>query len=465
MSQDATAPRHGRLLGLLFAGVLVAALDIAMVGPALPALRRHFGVDARATSWVFSAYVLATLVGMPLMAKLSDRWGRRAAYQVDLACLGLGSLVVASAPSFAALLAGRAIQGFGAGGIFPVAAATVGDVVAPDRRGRALGLLGAVWGLAFLIGPIVGGLLLLVGWRWLFIVNLPLVVLVMAASWRILPSAAAPVRAPFDAAGLALSSAAMALLVWGLSALDVKDGGSLADPWPWGALALAAVLLAAFLAVERRAADPILRPSFFRSRQVRLAAVLAVGAGVGESGVVFIPALVTGALGVSHAKASFMLLPLVASLAVGSPLFGRALDRRGSRAVLLAGTVLTMAAMLALGVGAFTMASFYVESCLVGLGLAALLGGAPRYVMLAEAHADERTSTQGVLAVCMSTGQLVGAAVTGAVAGSAEGVAGQGYARAFVVLGIAMAGFAAAAAGLKGREAERAGLAAAPRGP
>lgn len=138
--------RRNQILGLLFVGVLMAALDIAIVGPALPAIQRVFGVDERALSWVFSIYVLGNLVGTPTIAALSDRFGRRALYVVSLSGFALGSLLVAIAPSFPMLLLGRLVQGVSAGGVIPVASAVIGDTFPPERRGSALGLIGAVFG-------------------------------------------------------------------------------------------------------------------------------------------------------------------------------------------------------------------------------------------------------------------------------------------------------------------------------
>ncbi len=148
---------RNKILALLFVGVLMAALDIAIIGPALPSIQATFGVDERALTWVFSIYVLMNLVGTPLMAKLSDIYGRRNIYVMDVALFGLGSAIVLVSPSFGVLLLGRAIQGLGAGGIFPVAAAVIGDTFPPEKRGGALGLIGAVFGLAFIVGPILGG--------------------------------------------------------------------------------------------------------------------------------------------------------------------------------------------------------------------------------------------------------------------------------------------------------------------
>ena len=125
------------LLAVLFAGVLMSALDIAIVGPALPAIQDAFGVDSRGLSWVFNTYILFGLLSAPLMAKLSDRYGRRSIYLLDIALFALGSLVVAYSPNFQVLLLGRAVQALGAGGILPVASAVIGDTFPPERRGPA----------------------------------------------------------------------------------------------------------------------------------------------------------------------------------------------------------------------------------------------------------------------------------------------------------------------------------------
>ena len=138
-------------LAVLFAGVLIAALDIAIVGPALPAIRTAFDVDARWLPATLSVYVLFYLVGTPLLGKRSDRRGRRRVFLESLAVFAVGSLLAAVATSFALLLLGRAVQAFGAAGLLPVASAVIAETVPLERRGRTLGLIGAVFGLAFAI--------------------------------------------------------------------------------------------------------------------------------------------------------------------------------------------------------------------------------------------------------------------------------------------------------------------------
>jgi len=448
---------RNRLLLVLFIGVLMGALDIAIVGPALPTIRDYFGVDDRAAAWIFSIYVLFNLVGTPLMAKLSDLYGRRSIYILDVLIFAAGSLVVAAAPAFAWVLVGRAIQGLGAGGIFPVASAVIGDTFPPEKRGQALGLIGAVFGLAFIIGPIVGGLLLMAGWRWLFVINLPIAAVVIAMGLRVLPTTRRTLssqRLPFDLAGMLTLGVALASLAFGINGIDTKFfGSSLASPRVWPFLAVAAVLIVAFYAIEHRAADPIVRPGLLGNGQLRLTNALAAGAGLGESGLVFVPALAIAAFGMTSSTASFMLMPVVLALAVGSPVVGRLLDRLGSKVIILAGAALLALGMALLSMAAGSLGLFILAGVVIGLGLSALLGAPMRYIVLNEAPPADRGAAQGVLTVFTGVGQLMAGAFIGAVAASAGGGT-KGYSTAYLIVAVVALVLTLLALGLKSRAAE-----------
>jgi len=448
--------QRNRLLAVLFVGVLMGALDIAIVGPALPAIRSEFGLDARAVSWVFSAYVLANLIGTPLMAKLSDFFGRRAVYVLDVALFAAGSLVVAfshGSGAFWLLLLGRVVQGLGAGGIFPVASAVIGDTFPPEKRGGALGLIGAVFGLAFIIGPILGGVLLPFGWQWLFLINLPVAAVVVALAWRLLPHHKVAGAGGFDAAGMIALAVALGTLAYGLGAIDT--GGfwtSLAslDVWPWLVVSVLAWLV--LVRIERSAANPVFPIALFGRRQLRLGFLLTAGAGLGEASLVFLPTLAVVSLGVSASVGSYLLMPVVAAMAVGSPLAGRLLDRLGSRTVIAVGVAVLALGMILLSQTSSSLVMFIVSGLLIGLGLSALLGAPVRYVTLNETTAAERSAAQGLVTTFTSTGQLLGSAVVGAVAASAVGTAG--YATAFAMVGVVSALLLVAALFLKSRDAE-----------
>jgi MFS family permease len=452
---DVPAGRRNRILALLFTGVLMGALDIAIIGPAIPAIREEFGIDDRAAAWMLSIYVLFNLIGTPLMAKLSDRYGRRAIYTVDVGIFAAGSLVVALAPTYGMVLTGRAVQGLGAGGIFPVASATIGDVFPPERRGAALGLIGAIFGVAFLLGPIVGGLLLMLGWQWLFLFNLPVAVAVMAGAIRLLPGGAVREPRPFDVAGMATLALGLVALSYGLNRLDAAElPASLLSTNVGPILALAAILGITFVHLERRAADPIIRPGLFRTRQVAIAGALAVGAGLTEASIVFVPALFVTSFGVSMSTAAFMLMPIVLALAVGAPLFGRLLDRVGSRAVITIATGLIALGMAAVAAFPSRLILVYAGGFLVGSGMAGLMGSSLRYVMLNEAPVADRAAAQGVLTVFISIGRLVGAATLGALIGSLPHL--RGYSTAYAFVAVLMVLLSLLALRLRPRAEERA---------
>jgi len=378
--ENMTDQQRKHILILLFFGVLMGALDIAIVGPALPVIQRSFMVDDRMISWVVAAYILFNLVGTPLMAKLADIIGRRTIYIADILIFAAGSLVVALSPAFWVVLVGRAIQGFGASGIFPVAAAVIGDTFPPEKRGSALGMIGAVFGVAFLIGPIMGGVILkYLTWHWLFLINLPIALIIVIFALRLLPNERPGLKMPFDYLGLLITSITLAAFTIGINQLNPQNLSpdnvfvSLFSPRVWPFMLVAIVLLPVLWFVEKRAQDPVVQVALFKSRQIKLVTVIALGAGFGEATLVFIPVLLVLSFGVSAHTASFMLLPAVLAMAIGSPLAGRMLDKKGSRLVIILGSGLMAAGMLIIGLIPLTVAIFYLAAILVGLGLSSLL--------------------------------------------------------------------------------------------
>ena len=166
-----------RLLWTLSLGVFAGALDLSVLSPALPAIGRQFAITTSDLAWVFTLYLLVTVLSIALASTLADRYGRRPIYLACIVLFAAGSIVAIAAPSYAVFLGARAIQALGAGGIFPVATATIGDVIPAGRRGAALGTVAATWGLAAVIGPSVGGLVThFISWRWIFAANVPLAV-------------------------------------------------------------------------------------------------------------------------------------------------------------------------------------------------------------------------------------------------------------------------------------------------
>jgi len=461
MSRDVSQPNLRPLLLVLFVGVLMGALDLAIIGPALPAIQADLGLDTRAMAWIFNIYVLFQLMGTPLMAKLSDRYGRRSVYVLNLALFGLGSLILAVAPSFELLLLGRAIQGLGAGGIFPVASAVIGDTFPPEKRGQTLGLLGAVFGIAFLVGPVLGGLLLRFSWHWLFIINLPVVAWLIWQALRLLPATRAAEPKPFDAAGAVVLSLALGSLAIVFTEMDTTRLMASLTSLPVAPfLVLAIALMPAFWRIERQAADPIVPPRLLGSRQMRLTGAIAAGTGTLEAGSAFFPALAVAALGVTDYNASLLMLPSVLATTIGAPLTGRILDRTGSRLIVQLGLAGVAIGTLMYALMDLTLVVFIVGGIIGGFGFSALLGAPLRYIVLNESRPEDRGAAQGLLTVFLAVGQLSGAALIGGVAAS-RGGGTAGYQLALLILGLLTALLVVAGFGLKSRAVEHAEAASA----
>jgi MFS family permease len=446
-----TTARERAMLAVLFIGVLLAALDIAIVGPALPAIQATFAVAPRWLPAVFSVYVLLYLVGTPLLAKRSDRHGRRRVFLESLAVFGIGSLLVAAAWSFPVLLLGRAIQAFGAGGLLPVAAAVIAEAVPLERRGRTLGLIGAVFGVAFLLGPLLGGLLLGSSWRWLFVINVPVAFALMAVAARVLPRSGRREAGRFDAAGSVLLAILLAATVVGIGQIDTNAPlASLYSLRVWPCFALIALCIPLLWNAEKRAADPVLPPALLRSPQLRVVGAIAIAVGAAEAGLVFLPAIAVLNFQIDERAASLTMLPLVLTLAVGAPLAGWFLDHIGARSVVQVGLALTVVGLLLFALLPLDWPSFYLSGALVGFGLSALLGAPLRYIALHEAGEERRGAGQGLLTLCISVGQLVGAAIIGGVVGSASHAL-PGYRHALLAVAAACALALVLSASLRGR--------------
>jgi EmrB/QacA subfamily drug resistance transporter len=413
----------------------MGALDISIVGPAIPSIEKTILMNQRDLTWIFSIYVLFNLVGISLMAKLSDFFGRRWIYLLSAALFGIGSLIVASSHDITILLIGRGIQGFGSSGIFPVAAAVIGDVFPVEKRGRALGLLGAVFAIAFILGPFIAGFVLTYfNWNTLFLINIPFVILLVFWGYFLLPSKRMEQQIRFDFPGVILMGIILAAYSMAVNNINTDHLIESITTFPVLLLLLISVILTPILLMlERVTENPVLDVKLFKSRQVLLVGFIAIGLGLFQSSIVFLPKLAVTLFEVEPSRASFMLLPVVFAAAIGSPVGGRLVDKIGSRIIIFTGLVIATVALFLLSIVLKNLAYFYCAEGLLGLGLA--IRASLSYIMLNEVSLNERASTQAVLLIFISLGQLTGSALIGALTSSVDKeVTGFGY--AFLVMGI-----------------------------
>jgi EmrB/QacA subfamily drug resistance transporter len=322
----------------LLLGIFLAAMEMTVVSTAMPTVVGELG-GLPLYAWAFAAYLLSTTVTVPIHGKLADLLGRKPVLLAGIALFLVGSAGCATSGTMGALIAWRTVQGVGAGAMQPVAMTIVGDLYRVSERARIQGLIGAVWGIAGLVGPVLGGAIVdALGWRWIFWINLPFGLAsaaVLAAAYHERPERH---EHRLDLAGAALLSVGVVAL---LLAVRSPAVGLAAVPVSAGALAL-------FVAVERRAKEPLLPLDLFREKVIAVSSVTGglVGAGMLTT-VTFVPLWVQSILGTSPTTAGAAIAPMAVGWPIASTIAGRLLVRAGYRRLLLTG--LTTSALAATG--------------------------------------------------------------------------------------------------------------------
>jgi EmrB/QacA subfamily drug resistance transporter len=298
------------ILGAILLTMFLSALDQTVVGTALP----RIVTDLKGNElyvWVVTIYLLAATVTGPIYGKLSDLFGRRPMMMIGVSLFLAGSLLCGLSQEMWQLILFRGIQGLGAGAIFPIALAVIGDLFSPRERGKYQGLFGGIFALASIIGPALGGFLTdTISWHWVFLVNLPIGIAALVVLWRLLPQVRHPeaVRS-IDYLGAAVFTAALVPLMLGLTN---KQFGEWTDPQVGGFIALGLLLSAAFIWIESRAKEPILPLELFRNRTVTGSIIGTFLITFGFFGaIIFLPRWFQFVLGSSATESGYQMLPLM----------------------------------------------------------------------------------------------------------------------------------------------------------
>jgi EmrB/QacA subfamily drug resistance transporter len=428
-------PRIAVVMGGLMLVMLLASLDQTIVSTALPTIVRDLG-GLEHLSWVVTAYLLAVTVVTPLYGKLGDLYGRKVVLQAALVLFLIGSVLCGLAQGMTELIAFRAVQGLGGGGLMVSAQAAIGDVVAPSQRGRYSGLFGAVFGVSSVAGPLIGGFFTThISWRFIFYVNLPLGAIAFAVLAVTLPSVAERRRHQIDYAGTAL-------LALGLSALILATtlGGTSYDWGSWQIVGMGVVSVAAIAAltvVERRAAEPILPPALFRNRVFVVCSAVGLVVGFALFGALtYLPLFQQVVRGLSPTASGLQLLPVMGGLLVSSIVAGQIITRTGKyKAFPIMGTAVAAFGMWLLssldettstGVAALHM-------LVLGLGLGMVMQVLVLATQNAVSYEQLGVATSGAT-LFRSIGGSLGTAVLGAIFSNrlrVEQQAGEGQVPAF----------------------------------
>jgi len=407
------------LIAILLA-MFLAALDQTIVGTALPTIMTQLHGNDYYT-WVVTIYLLTATISGPIYGKLSDLFGRRPMVMIGVSLFLVGSALSGLSQEVWQLVAARGLQGLGAGAIFPIALAVIGDLFTPAERGKYQGLFGAVFGISALIGPALGGFLTdNVGWHWIFFVNLPIGVVALVIIWRLLPAIKHPERArSIDYLGSAVFTAALVPILIGLTNKQTMDW---TNPEVGGLILLGLAFTAIFVWVESRAAEPILPLSLFRNRSISVSLLAVFLAGFGFFGaIIFVPRWFQVVLGSSATESGYQILPLLAGLIVSSVVSGQIISRTGRYRWII---VISMA-LLAVGLllmtqlrGDTSLPVMWLWMVVAGMGIGPTLAAFTIVVQNAAPFAQLGAAT-GALTFFRQVGGTVGLAIGGTLFGSA----------------------------------------------
>ncbi|MEO3808217.1 MDR family MFS transporter [Sphaerisporangium sp. B11E5] len=418
---DIEPPRLGRRqVHLVFFGLMVAlllaALDQTIVSTALPTIVGDLhGVEH--IGWVVTAYLLASTIGLPIYGKLGDLIGRKVVFQSAIVIFLVGSVLCGLARNMPELIGFRALQGLGGGGLMIGVQAIVADLVSPRERGRYTGIIGAVWGLSSVAGPLIGGFLTdHASWRWCFYVNLPLGLVAFVLTSVVLRLPKPDLRPRLDVLGTVLIAGASTCVV-----LVTSWGGT---EYPWGSppivslAALAVVLAVAFVFAERRAPEPIIPLHLFRQNLFVVPAAISVFVGVGMfAAVAYLPTFLQIVNGATPTESGLLMLPMVAGITLTSIGSGRIIASTGRYRVFpIAGMGLLTIGMVLLSrmTADSSMALNGLFMFVTGLGLGMMLQTLVLIVQNSVEYRDVGAATSAVN-YFRQTGASLGTSLVGAI--------------------------------------------------
>ncbi|WP_322093677.1 MDR family MFS transporter [Paraburkholderia bannensis] len=371
---EIAAPAHPPLR-LLFPALLLvmllAALDQTIVSTALPTIVGELGGLDR-LSWVVTAYLLTSTIVVPLYGKFGDLFGRKIVLQAAIVIFLVGSALCGVAQNMPQLIALRALQGIGGGGLMVVTMAAVGDVIPPAQRGKYQGMFGGVFGLATVVGPLLGGFLVEhLSWRWIFYINLPLGALALVVIGAVFKPRVVQVKHVIDYMGAGWLAAALTCLI-----LFTSEGGSLL-PWNspqlWLTLLMGLVAVAGFVHEEKHAVEPIMPLALFRERTFVLSSLIGFIVGVSLFGsVTFLPLYLQVVKGSTPSQAGVQMLPMMGGVLLMSVIAGRIISKIGKyRMFPIIGTACVAVAMMLLArlEIATPITQMYLYMGLLGCGL------------------------------------------------------------------------------------------------
>ncbi|EWH22131.1 MFS transporter [Bacillus haynesii] len=403
---------------LLFTiGVFMAALDNGIISAALTTINDSFQVSPSWGAWGITLYTLGLAVSVPIVGKLSDRYGRKKLFIIEVLLFGAGSLLVALSQNFPMFLLARLIQSLGGGGIFIIGSSHILTALPKEKQGTALGLLGAMNGIAAVLGPNIGSFILdMTGsWHWLFLINLPIAAVLIILSVPLMRETKGGTRKPLDLAGTVLLSLAILAVMYGITNINGQHlSAVMSDPKVYFFLLTGCALFAGLIFYEKRVelkgGDPILAYSLLKNKVFQWTLFIGFLSGGLLAAVIFIPAYAEQYLHVAPEKAGYWMTPLALASGIGAGLGGMLADRKGPVKTAWLSGVISFAGFLLLSVWVTEKWEFVLASIIAGVGFGFLLG-APLNMLVSEAAKQDYGTALGTLSLVRQMGMTLAPAL------------------------------------------------------
>ncbi len=410
--------KQGIALTLFAIGVFMGGLDNGIMSSALTTIISSFGVNANWGSWVVTIYTLGLAVSIPIMAKLSDDYGRKRMFIIGVSLFGVGSMLVALSHSFTMILISRVIQALGGGGIFPIANGYIVSSFPLDKQGKALGMVGGMNGIAAILGPNIGSLILGVthnDWHWLFWINVPIALLLVIFSMRSIKENKSSANSGLDFIGIVTLSLAMLSLMYSLTNLKGANlGASMSHPQFYAFFVVGVVLLVALLFIEnaiaRRGKDPLIPMQLFRRTELRWTLLIGLTSGLTLASVIFLPAFNQIILGWPSSQAGYWYTPMALASGVGAMGGGAFMDKRGPIGTLIIGMIAAAIGALLFPLWVHHTWQMVIASAFIGFGVGVTLG-APINFLITENVPDSKSTALGILSLTRTAGMTLGPTV------------------------------------------------------
>lgn len=399
-------------------GIFMGAIDSGIVSPARNIIADGLKVSQDYSVWMITIYTLSYAVSMPLMGKLSDKFGRKRVYMYSIVLFGLGSLLCGLsdyANSYAFLLTSRVIEAIGGGGIMPIATAYVGTSFPVEKRGEALGMIGGVYGIATVIGPSLGsGILSLFGdqnWGFLFFVNVPISIIILILAIRLEENKSNSIVKKLDVLGSGILTVLILSLMYGATNLkfyDFLNSIKSIDVWPYLIIFLISIPILIF--VERRAEDPVVNLSYFTNKEIVITLGLSLTVGCGLMATVFVPQFSENILRTHIGSGGYIVTIFAIFVGIAAPLGGKFIDKIGVKKVLLIGMVLAIIGNIYQAYITTSypgMTNLVIGLALIGFGIGFTMGTPINYLMLSLVPDNEATVGQSAVSLVKSIGVAV----------------------------------------------------------